>query len=187
MADLMKAFIAQCRELRGQFDWPERIAEVLRSLIGNDAFAKELLGDLDPELPGERRLYLQSPDLTIFTIRSHGGGCGPPHDHRTAAVIGLVTGVEQFKIYSADGDRIREVGLERVVAPEVEVLRDCVIHAMWNNKEEGGLSIHIYGNTFFDVPGRRIWDPYTFACEAYDDGKNYQWCKELTIAARGAS
>jgi predicted metal-dependent enzyme (double-stranded beta helix superfamily) len=185
MAELMDAFITQCRQLRCQPGWPELIGEAMRALIAQNGLVEELTNELDPKYGGQLKYYLKSPDLTVFSIKSEGGLRGPPHDHKTRAVVGLVTGSEQFKIYSADNDSLTETGLYRVSAPSVEMLPDDIVHAMWNNVGEGGLSLHLYGNSFFDVPGRRIWNPYTFACEAFDENLNYQWSKELTCAARG--
>ena len=187
MARLMNAFISECRQHRKLPDWPERIRLAMAALIVKDGLAEELISELDPEFGGQLKYYLRSAELTIFSIKSDGGLRGPPHDHRVTAVVGLVTGVEQFKIYSAEGDQISETGLHRVVAPEVEILPDNLVHALWNQESEGGLSLHLYGNSFFDIPERRLWNPRTFACQAFDEKLNFEWTRELTYAARGLS
>lgn len=186
MPDLMDEFVTECRSLRRQHDWPERIANALQALIATEGFAALLSSKMDPAFNRQHAKFLQSSELTIFANLSHGGLRGPPHDHRTVAVVGLVSGVEQFMTYSSEGDRIREGGLRRVVAPQVEVLPEDVVHALWNNGDEGGLSLHVYGSSFVDDAKRRLWDPYSFAVQPYDESQNFQWTKELTLAARGA-
>ena len=111
-------------------------AAALKPLATGD-LAAVLLRELEPGQMA--RIYVQSADLTIYSVWSEGGLRGPPHDHATAAIIGLVEGVEQYKTYQSSGDQCQETGLKRVTAPSVAVLGHEAIHAMWNEPGEGGL------------------------------------------------
>ncbi len=181
MAGKMTDFVAECRALRAQPDWPAQIADAMRRLLAAGDLAGELLGELEP---GQlAKIYVQSPDLTIYSVFSEGGLRGPPHDHATHAVVGLVDGVEQYKTYEVKGEHCVETGLKRVTAPAVAVLEHEAIHAMWNEPGETGLSLHVYGNAHFEAPDRRMWNPDTYVETAFDHRQQFKWTKELTAAA----
>lgn len=182
MAEKMTTFVAECQALRLQADWPAQIAEAMRRLLAAGDLAAELRGELEP---GQlAKIYVQSPDLTIYSVWSDGGLRGPPHDHATDAIIGLVEGVEQYKTYQVDGEHCVETGLRRVTAPAVAVLGQEAIHAMWNEPGETGLSLHVYGNAHFEAPDRRMWDPQTYVETAFDHRQQFKWTKELTAAGQ---
>lgn len=181
MAEKMANFVAECRTLRAEADWPAQIADAMRRLLATGDLAAELHSELEPGQMA--RIYVQSPDLTIYSVWSEGGLRGPPHDHATAAIIGLVEGVEQYKTYQSTGEKCHETGLKRVTAPSVAVLGQEAIHAMWNEPGEGGLSLHVYGNTHFDATDRRMWDPQTHAETAFDHRQQFRWTKQLTAEA----
>lgn len=181
MAEKMANFVAECRTLRARADWPAQIADAMKRLLATGDLAAELHRELEPGQMA--RIYVQSADLTIYSVWSEGGLRGPPHDHATAAIIGLVEGVEQYKTYQSSGDQCQETGLKRVTAPSVAVLGHEAIHAMWNEPGEGGLSLHVYGNAHFDATDRRMWDPQTHAETAFDHRQQFKWTKQLTAEA----
>ena len=115
MAEKMANFVAECRTLRARADWPAQIADAMKRLLATGDLAAELHRELEPGQMA--RIYVQSADLTIYSVWSEGGLRGPPHDHATAAIIGLVVGVEQYKTYQSSGDQCQETGLKRVTAP----------------------------------------------------------------------
>jgi len=181
MAEKMANFVAECRTLRAKADWPAQIAGAMSSLLAAGDLAAELHNELEPGKMA--KIYIQSPDLTIYSVWSEGGLRGPPHDHATVAVIGLVEGVEQYKTYQATGEHCQETGLKRVTAPSVAILGREAIHAMWNEPGEGGLSLHVYGNAHFDATDRRMWDPQTHGEMTFDHRQQFRWTRQLTAEA----
>ena len=181
MAEKMTNFVAECRRLREGAEWPAQIADAMKRLLAAGDLAAELRSELEPGQMA--RIYVQAPDLTIYSVWSEGGLRGPPHDHATSAIIGLVEGVEQYKTYHSMGEHCQETGLKRVTAPAVAVLDQEAIHAMWNEPGEGGLSLHVYGNAHFDATDRRMWDPETHAEMAFDHRQQFKWTKQLTAEA----
>jgi predicted metal-dependent enzyme (double-stranded beta helix superfamily) len=183
VAELMDAFIAECLELRDLPDWAKRVEAALSRRLADPAFAEEIVRETDPQ--AKTKIFVHSPRLTAYSIWSDGGLRSPPHDHAGEAIVALIRGVEQYKTYLAEGARCVETGLTRVAAPAVAVMPAAAIHAMWNEPAEGGLSLHIYGNIHFDVPGRRMWDPETFEERPFDFQQHTAWSKDLIRAARG--
>jgi predicted metal-dependent enzyme (double-stranded beta helix superfamily) len=182
MAELMDAFIAECLEVRETPDWAHRVEAALSRRMADPAFAEEIVRETGE---AKTKIFIHSPRLTAYSIWSDGGLRSPPHDHAGEAVVALIKGVEQYKTYLLEGERCVETGLQRVVAPTVAVMPAEAVHAMWNEPAEGGLSLHIYGNIHFDVPGRRMWDPVTFEERPFDFQQHTAWSKDLIRAARG--
>jgi predicted metal-dependent enzyme (double-stranded beta helix superfamily) len=180
----MDAFIAECLELREWPNWPQRVEATLSHRLADEAFADEIARETDAQ--ARTKVFIHSPQLTVYSSWSEGGVRGPPHDHAGEAIVALFKGVEQFKTYAADGDRCVETGAQRVVAPAVAVLPADMIHALWNEPTEGGLSLHIYGNSHFDLAGRRMWDPATWVERPFDFSQQLAWTKDLTSAARAS-
>lgn len=181
MGKAMDAFVEECQALRALPNWPQQISGAMKRLLAANGLADELMGELDPVR--KSKLYIQSPDLTIYSVYSEGGLRGPPHDHATNAVVALVEGVEQYKTYRVEGGRCVETGTVRVRAPAVAVMSEDTIHAIWNEPGEGGLSLHAYGNTHFDAADRRLWDPVEGREQAFDHRLQFKWTQELSAAA----
>ena len=180
--DALAQFVAQCTRLRDRSDWPQRIAAALRDLL-----RQQDIGDLIRQQftgASEIAVFHNDPVLTIYAVRSAGGLRGPPHDHATAAVVGLIEGSEQFKLYRREGTRCIETQTHRVSAPHVAVLDDDVVHALWSDPSQSSLSLHIYGNEHFNEPRRSLWDPNGLERVPFDFGSQIRWTRELTNAAR---
>lgn len=185
MGKAMDAFVEECRALRALPDWPQRISGAMQRLLSVEGLAGELMDELDPVR--NSKLYIQSPELTIYSVYSDGGLRSPPHDHATTAVVALVEGVEQYKNYRLEDGRCVEVGTVRVRAPAVAVMGEDTIHAIWNEPGEGGLSLHAYGNSHFDAAERRLWDPVDGAELPFDHRQQFKWTQELSAAARSTT
>ena len=118
-----------------------------------------------------------------FFLQGVGGLRGPPHDHGCPAVVGLVEGAEQYRLYRRDREHCAPTGVVRVAAPDVAVLDEDLVHAMWNEPGQGGLSLHLYGNAHFKEPKRRMWDPVTLKVEPFDSVRQLSLTMAMTAAA----
>jgi predicted metal-dependent enzyme (double-stranded beta helix superfamily) len=188
MSPELDRFLAAARDARPAIDWPERVAEAMRRLLADagPGLADELGADIAASDQKGIAVYAQGPDLTVYAVSGQGGLRSAPHDHATTAVVGLIEGSEGYKVYRREGHRAVETGRVRVAAGQVAVMPQETIHAMWCEPGEAGLSLHVYGNSHFDVAERRQWDPATLTEEPFEVGRQRAWIRELTRAARSA-
>jgi hypothetical protein len=185
----LDGFVTACRRARGEPDWPEAVAREMRELFAaaGPALAEEARARIAASPEKGIAVFVNDPDLTVYAVGSPGGLRGAPHDHASVAVVGLIEGVEQYKVYRREAGRCVETGRVRVAAGEVAVMDEALVHAMWNEAHEGGVSLHVYGNGHFEVPERRQWDPHTLVEQPFDIVQQRAWNRELTRAARAAA
>jgi predicted metal-dependent enzyme (double-stranded beta helix superfamily) len=179
-------FVRACRRARREMGaaWPQAAAEAMRGLLRDKGLAQALREAISASPEKGIAIFANEPDLTIYAISGQGGLRSAPHDHATTAVVGLVEGIEQYKVYRRDGRRCVETETVQVRAGQVAVMDEDLVHAMWCDSDQSGLSLHVYGNSHFDAAGRRQWDPATLEEEPFDVGRQRAWTRELTRAAR---
>jgi predicted metal-dependent enzyme (double-stranded beta helix superfamily) len=182
LPECLKRFVLDCRAVRHRSDWPEQVAGLLSRLIGGPAPVNRLVRQT-VERQGRNVFYYTSEDLTIYPMLGVGGLRGPPHDHATRAVVGMIEGVEQYKLFRETASRVAEVGWQRLMAPDTTILDGDVIHALWNEPDQESLSIHVYGNGHFHEPRRRMWHPVTREQRLFDLDTQTRWNRELTASS----
>jgi predicted metal-dependent enzyme (double-stranded beta helix superfamily) len=132
--------------------------------------AVSMPGALAEALPPDRAELVplhRSRELTVLKVVWAPGMRVDPHDHRMWAAIGIYTGGEDNAFYRREGTGLVESGGKRLLAEDVVLLGDDVIHSVTNPTPMQTGAIHIYGGDFFDTP-RSEWSGEPLAEQPHD-------------------
>jgi predicted metal-dependent enzyme (double-stranded beta helix superfamily) len=179
----IEPFVAECQVARGRAGWPDAIAAILRRAIERPDAIALAISERGISRTFGFDVLLQSPDLTIVQIEGPAGLLGPPHDHATVAVVATYAGTEGYREYRREGSHAVEMARSEVRAPDVSILPTDLVHAIDNTTTCGASSLHVYGNSHFDVKQRRLWNPWTFEERAFGAETQLAWTRALTKGA----
>ncbi len=110
------------------------------------------------------------PELTVLHLVWAPGMHLYPHDHRMWAAIGIYAGEEDNSFYRRavpGAGELVEAGGKAIVAGDVLVLGDDVIHAVANPGDRLTGAVHVYGGDFVRQP-RSQWGPGPLEERPYD-------------------
>lgn len=165
-------FVEECRQARRSAAPENAIADLVREAIADPAAIREAVARRQAHLatPPMAEVFVNEPDLTIYNVAFPSYLFGVAHDHATWAVIGVYSGAEHYNVYRETDGGLAKVGAQTLRAPAVEILPADLIHDIENPTGEPSGSIHIYGNSHFDRPDRRLWRdgetaPHPFSLE----------------------
>jgi predicted metal-dependent enzyme (double-stranded beta helix superfamily) len=80
------------------------------------------------------------------------------HDHLIWAVIGAWSGYEDNHLFTREGTRAVETGVQRCAAGEVITLDADAIHDVHAPSFSASAALHVYCGALFDQP-RHVWNP----------------------------
>ena len=158
MAIAVDDIIARCRAALAEHTPVLAVRDVLDELVADPAALDAALGPV--ELGGISAVH-NAPDLTILRVAWTPGMALNPHEHRMWAVIGMYGGQEDNAFYRRKPGGLEPAGGKDVVAGDVLVLGDDVIHSVANSRREFAVALHVYGGDFFSG-ARSEWDFGTF-------------------------
>ena len=150
--------INRCRAALDEHTPQLAVRDVLDELIADPSALEKAVGPVDQG--GIQPLH-NSDDLTILRVAWTPGMVLNPHEHRMWAVIGMYGGQEDNAFYRRAANGLDPAGGREVVAGDVLVLGDDVIHSVANSRREFAVALHVYGGDFF-TGERSEWDFDTF-------------------------
>jgi predicted metal-dependent enzyme (double-stranded beta helix superfamily) len=150
--------IDRCRAALGEHTPQLAVRDVLDELVADPSTLEQAVGIVDQG--GITPLH-NSSDLTILRVAWTPGMALNPHEHRMWAVIGMYGGQEDNAFYRRAVNGLDPAGGREVVAGDVLVLGDDVIHSVANTRREFAVALHVYGGDFFKGE-RSEWDFDTF-------------------------
>jgi predicted metal-dependent enzyme (double-stranded beta helix superfamily) len=158
MALEVEDIITRCRAALSEHTPPLAVRDVLDELIADPSALEQAVGSVDQG--GITPLHTSS-DLTILRVAWTPGMALNPHEHRMWAAIAMYGGQEDNAFYRRSENGLDPAGGREVVAGDVLVLGDDVIHSVANTRREFAVALHVYGGDFFSGD-RSEWDPDTF-------------------------
>ena len=183
MAFSIETFVADCRAARGQPDWAEAVAELLREAVRHGGEIDRLTAERGASARKGFDIWVQSDDLTIYQVEGRAGLVSPPHDHAGVAIVGVYRGSEGYQNFREEAGRLTPATRVIVHAPDVSVLPAEIIHALDNSESQGSGSIHVYGNLHFDFAERRLWNPETLEVAPFSTRQQWAWTKGIPAKA----
>ena len=158
MALAVDDIVARCRAALDEHTPVLAVRDVLDELVADPAALDQAVGPV--ELGGISPVY-NADDLTILRVAWTPGMALNPHEHRMWAVIGMYGGQEDNAFYRRAPQGLELSGGKDVVAGDVLVLGDDVIHSVANSRREFAVALHVYGGDFFSG-ARSEWDFGTY-------------------------
>jgi predicted metal-dependent enzyme (double-stranded beta helix superfamily) len=150
--------VARCRAALDEHTPVLAVRDVLDELVADPAALDRAVGPV--EVGGISPLH-HADDLTILRVAWTPGMALNPHEHRMWAVIGMYAGQEDNAFYRRAPQGLETSGGKDVVAGDVLVLGDDVIHSVANSRREFAVALHVYGGDFFRGE-RSEWDFVTY-------------------------
>ncbi len=123
----------------------------------------------------------RSPALTVLKVAVPPKLKSPPHNHRMWAVIGVYDGQENNTFYRRSGNGLEQAGGRDLKTSDVVVLGEDAIHAVENPLDRVSCAIHVYGGDLPEMPGRSIWNPFTFEEHPYDFKLLMDYARQLMV------
>lgn len=162
MSELTR-FIHDCHLALRTADPKQQIAELVADVIRDPTALNCEIEAMGSALGANAKVLHRAPDLTILRIRLFPGFWGDPHDHLMWLVAGAYVGQEDTVLYRREPDRLVEIGRRSLVAPDVLVLAEDIVHSSHNPLATEFLSLQVCGGDFVAAtPRRSRWDPKTF-------------------------
>jgi predicted metal-dependent enzyme (double-stranded beta helix superfamily) len=150
--------ITRCRAALGEHTPQLAMRDVLDELVADPSALEKAVGAVEE---GGITPVHRSDDLTILRVAWTPGMALNPHEHRMWAAIAMYGGQEDNAFYRRRPNGLDPAGGREVVAGDVLVLGDDVIHSVANTRREFAVALHVYGGDFFSGD-RSEWDPETF-------------------------
>ncbi len=164
----LRRFIHDCQLALRTADPPQAIAQLVADVIRDPTALDREIEAMGSPLGANAKLLHRAPDLTILKIRLFPGFFGDPHDHLMWVVAGAYVGQEDNVLYRREPDRLVEIGRRSLVAPDVLVIAEDIIHSAHNPLATEFVSLQVCGGDFVSAtPRRSQWDPQTFARRAF--------------------
>ena len=157
MALAVDDIVERCSAALTEHTPPLAVRDVLDELVAAPEALDHALG---PVTFGGITTLHNADDLTILRVAWTPGMALNPHEHRMWAVIGMYGGQEDNAFYRRAPQGLEPSGGKEIVAGDVLVLGDDVIHSVANSRREFAVALHVYGGDFFSVP-RSEWDSET--------------------------
>ena len=150
--------VDRCRAALGEHTPQLAMRDVLDELVADPSTLEKAVGTIDE---GGITALHNADDLTILRVAWTPGMVLNPHEHRMWAAIALYGGQEDNAFYRRSANGLDPSGGREVVAGEVLVLGDDVIHSVANSRREFAVALHVYGGDFFKG-ARSEWEFDTF-------------------------
>ena len=150
--------IDRCRAALQEHTPQLAVRDALDELVAQPSALEKAVGSV--EQGGITPLH-RSDDLTVLRVAWTPGMVLNPHEHKMWAAIALYGGQEDNAFYRRRPDGLDPAGGRQVVAGEVLVLGDDVIHSVANSRREFAVALHVYGGDFFKGD-RSEWEFDTF-------------------------
>jgi predicted metal-dependent enzyme (double-stranded beta helix superfamily) len=157
-------FVAQCHAALAESQPSLAVKEVVERAVSDPASIDATLGQANA---GGLRCLHRSPDLTVLQLVWPPHVVLFPHDHGMWAANGIYGGVEDNLYFRRQDTTIERSGAEQLVAGEVGLLGEKVIHSVTNPRGSYTAAIHVYGGDYFGVP-RSQWDATTLEEQPFD-------------------
>ncbi len=145
--------------------------QVVARAVSDPAALVRAIGE--PAAPGVQVLH-RSAELTVLNLIWSPNQITLPHDHRTAAVIGMYAGREDNifwkRVPNPSRFQIEAAGGEALGVGDCTILGRDIIHSVVNPLGRMSCAIHVYDGDFFTIE-RSMWDSETLAEEPYDVAK----------------
>ena len=150
--------ITRCRDALGEHTPQLAVRDVLDELVADPSALEKAVGAVDK---GGITPIHRADDLTVLRVAWTPGMALNPHEHRMWAAIAMYGGQEDNAFYRRSATGLDPAGGREVVAGDVLVLGDDVIHSVANTRREFAVALHVYGGDFFSGD-RSEWDAETF-------------------------
>ncbi|NRB41470.1 MAG: hypothetical protein HRU20_23865 [Pseudomonadales bacterium] len=164
----IETLVSACKVALEKEDHQEKIAEIVRTMIGDTESVKAALGQ--QERAGIEKLYV-SDQLTIINVVWAPKMTLPAHNHNTWAVIGVYAGREDNifwrRLKNNPKGGVEAAGAKSIASGETATLGKNLIHSVTNPTDTFTRAIHIYGGNFFEIE-RSEWDPMSLVEPPYN-------------------
>jgi predicted metal-dependent enzyme (double-stranded beta helix superfamily) len=146
MALTVDEVVARCRGALAEHTPQLAVRDVLEEVVAEPAALERALGPVEE---GGIRVLHHAPDLTVLHVAWTPGMAINPHEHRMWAAIAMYGGQEDNAFYRRSPGGLEPSGGREVLAGEVLLLGDDVIHSVENRRRDFAVALHVYGGDFF--------------------------------------
>jgi predicted metal-dependent enzyme (double-stranded beta helix superfamily) len=160
----IEEFVAQCHAALQETQPSLAVKELVERAVSDPAAIDAALGQANA---GGLRCLHRSSDLTVLQLVWPPHVVLFPHDHGMWAANGIYGGVEDNLFFRREGSTIDRSGAKQLVAGDVGLLGEQVIHSVTNPGDSYTAAIHVYGGDYFGVP-RSQWDATTLMEQPFD-------------------
>ena len=157
-------FVAQCHAALAESQPSLAVKELVERAVADPGAIDAALGQANA---GGLRCLHRSPDLTVLQLVWPPHVVLFPHDHGMWAANGIYGGVEDNHFFRRQNSTIERAGGKQLVAGDVGLLGEQVIHSVTNPRGSYTAAIHVYGGDYFGVP-RSQWDTITLMEKPFD-------------------
>ncbi|MDO8864205.1 hypothetical protein Q6D67_21240 [Haliea sp. E1-2-M8] len=160
----IEQFVEDCLIANKESDAQTAVSDVLAKAVSTPNKVLEAIGE--PSKAG-LRVFLSSPELTIFAATWTPQMNLMPHDHLMWASIGIYTGREDNIFWRRTPGGIKAFGADALFQKDTALLAEDALHSVTNPLLRFTGGIHIYGGDFFGTT-RSQWNPETLEEEPSD-------------------
>ena len=164
----LDGLIADLRAAADADEPDEAIVSILNRFVARPDEADSIV----PDFEEDDVVLFEDDTLSVWFCRFQPGATVPPHDHRIAATIAVVTGTEQNDFFTADDEgRLIQSDSRAVTPGKVLHIPDDAIHAVSCVSDIPSTAIHVYQGALTRID-RNLFDTDRNETLAYTD-KNY--------------
>lgn len=150
----------------------EAADEAIISILNRFVAAPDAADSILPDFAEDDVVLFEDDTLSVWFCRFQPGATVPPHDHRIAATIAVVTGTEQNDFFTADDEGRLIHSDSRAVTPgQVLHIPDDAIHSVSCVSDIPSTAIHVYQGALTRID-RNLFDTDRNETLAYTD-ENY--------------
>ena len=148
------------------------VDEAIMSILNRFVAAPDTADSILPNFAEDDVVLFEDDTLSVWFCRFQPGATVPPHDHRIAATIAVVTGTEQNDFFTADDEgRLIQSDSRAVTPGQVLHIPDDAIHAVSCVSDIPSTAIHVYQGALTRID-RNLFDTDRNETLAYTD-ENY--------------
>lgn len=136
----LETFVEQLRGAATQVDAKQQVRRLMDAAFSNPQSIAAAMPDFD----GDDEILFEDDTVSIWYCRFMPGTHVPPHDHQTAATIGVYLGAENNHFYLQEEGQLRHKSSRRVGPGEVIAIKPSGIHSVEAADGQPSYAIHVY-------------------------------------------